>query len=112
MRVAHAPPHVGAPEGAGRGHGGAAGAPEAATARRRAGLPARPQGAPGSIVSELRGLAAVLRARGYAVVADEPLEGFDRLYASDPFGNRVELMEPVDGPHAGASCGINRRMLR
>ena len=40
-------------------------------------------------------MAADLRARGFEVVADEPLEGFDRLYASDPFGNRVELMEAV-----------------
>ena len=26
--------------------------------------------------------------------ADEPLEGFERLYVSDPFGNRIELTEP------------------
>lgn len=53
---------------------------------------------PAFVVSGLRGLAAVLRARGFEVGADEPLEGFDRLYANDPFGNRVELMEPVVGP--------------
>jgi catechol 2,3-dioxygenase-like lactoylglutathione lyase family enzyme len=52
---------------------------------------------PAFVVRGLRDLAAVLRARGYDVAADEPLEGFDRLYASDPFGNRVELMEPVVG---------------
>ena len=57
---------------------------------------------PAFIVSGLRALAAVLRARGFEVVADEPLEGFDRLYASDPFGNRVELMQPVNGPRGGA----------
>jgi catechol 2,3-dioxygenase-like lactoylglutathione lyase family enzyme len=49
---------------------------------------------PAFLVSGLRDLAADLRARGYEVAADEPLEGFDRLYASDPFGNRIELMEP------------------
>ena len=54
---------------------------------------------PAFVVRGLRDLAAVLRAHGYDVAADEPLEGFDRLYASDPFGNRVELMEPaVDQP--------------
>ena len=52
---------------------------------------------PAFIVRGLRDLVAVLRAGGFEVVADEPLEGFDRLYASDPFGNRVELMEPVAG---------------
>jgi hypothetical protein len=26
---------------------------------------------------------------------DEPLEGFDRVYVTDPFGNRIELMQPT-----------------
>ena len=30
---------------------------------------------------------------GYEVVSDEPLEGYNRVYVSDPFGNRIELME-------------------
>ena len=55
---------------------------------------------PAFVVSGLRGLAADLRSRGFEVVEDEPLEGFDRLYASDPFGNRVELMEPVAEPRS------------
>jgi hypothetical protein len=25
---------------------------------------------------------------------DEPLEGYDRVYADDPFGNRIEHIEP------------------
>jgi catechol 2,3-dioxygenase-like lactoylglutathione lyase family enzyme len=53
---------------------------------------------PAFVVRDLRGLADGLRARGFEVAADEPLEGFDRLYASDPFGNRIELMEPTGGP--------------
>jgi len=28
------------------------------------------------------------------VVADEPLVGYLRVYVNDPFGNRLELMEP------------------
>jgi catechol 2,3-dioxygenase-like lactoylglutathione lyase family enzyme len=52
---------------------------------------------PAFVVRGLHDLAALLRARGFEVVADEPLEGFDRIYASDPFGNRVELMEPAAG---------------
>ena len=53
---------------------------------------------PAFVVRGLRDLADLLHAQGWAVVADEPLEGFDRLYASDPFGNRVELMEPAGQP--------------
>jgi len=53
---------------------------------------------PAFVVRDLRRLAADLRARGFETVADEPLEGFDRLYTSDPFGNRIELMEPARGP--------------
>ena len=30
---------------------------------------------------------------GHPAVADEPLAGYRRLYVSDPFGNRIELME-------------------
>jgi hypothetical protein len=32
---------------------------------------------------------------GVNVVDDEPLEGFTRVYVNDPFGNRIELLEPV-----------------
>lgn len=50
---------------------------------------------PAFIVDGLQDLAARLRAAGFDVAADEPLPGFDRLYAADPFGNRIELMEPA-----------------
>ena len=49
---------------------------------------------PAFIVDDVRGLAAALAAAGCRVADDEPLEGFDRVYADDPFGNRIELMEP------------------
>jgi catechol 2,3-dioxygenase-like lactoylglutathione lyase family enzyme len=32
---------------------------------------------------------------GYEVVSDEPLKGYNRVYVYDPFGNRIELMEPI-----------------
>ena len=38
-------------------------------------------------------LTAVVAA-GFAVSDDEPLDGFDCVYVSDPFGNRIELMQP------------------
>lgn len=50
---------------------------------------------PAFLVEDLPALAERLRQAGCRVVADEPLEGYDRLYVDDPFGNRLELMEPV-----------------
>lgn len=29
-------------------------------------------------------------------LACEPLAGYNRRYVSDPFGNRIEVMEPLD----------------
>jgi catechol 2,3-dioxygenase-like lactoylglutathione lyase family enzyme len=49
---------------------------------------------PALLVEGLAELVARLRAGGVPVVDDEPLEGYDRVYVSDPFGNRIELMEP------------------
>jgi catechol 2,3-dioxygenase-like lactoylglutathione lyase family enzyme len=50
---------------------------------------------PAFIVRDLVALAGKLRDAGYRVTADQPLEGYERLYADDPFGNRIELMEPL-----------------
>jgi catechol 2,3-dioxygenase-like lactoylglutathione lyase family enzyme len=49
---------------------------------------------PALLVSGLRELVGRLRAAG-AVVVEEEMEGYDRVYVSDPFGNRLELMEPL-----------------
>lgn len=49
---------------------------------------------PAFIVDDVRTLATTLTAAGYEVNDDEPLDGFDRVYVSDPFGNRIELMHP------------------
>lgn len=46
-------------------------------------------------VSGLRELVAELTEAGVDVVDDEPLEGYDRVYVYDPFGNRLELLEPT-----------------
>jgi catechol 2,3-dioxygenase-like lactoylglutathione lyase family enzyme len=48
---------------------------------------------PGLIVSDLPSLAALLDAAGFPTSADQPLEGYDRRYVSDPFDNRIELMQ-------------------
>jgi catechol 2,3-dioxygenase-like lactoylglutathione lyase family enzyme len=51
---------------------------------------------PALIVDDVRTLAAAIAAAGHAIVDDEPLDGYDRIYAYDPFGNRVELMQPLE----------------
>jgi len=45
-------------------------------------------------VENLQVLAERCRSEGYTVVEDEPLEGYNRVYVYDPFGNRIELLEP------------------
>jgi catechol 2,3-dioxygenase-like lactoylglutathione lyase family enzyme len=49
---------------------------------------------PALIVSDLPTLIKRLSDNGYHVVEDQPLEGYDRRYVDDPFGNRIELLEP------------------
>jgi catechol 2,3-dioxygenase-like lactoylglutathione lyase family enzyme len=49
---------------------------------------------PALVVEDLPALQALLVAAGYSFNTDEPLEGYDRIYVNDPFGNRIELMEP------------------
>jgi catechol 2,3-dioxygenase-like lactoylglutathione lyase family enzyme len=50
---------------------------------------------PALLVEDLPALAQRLRAAGCPVIDDEPLAGYRRLYTEDPFGNRIELLEPV-----------------
>ena len=51
---------------------------------------------PGLLVRNLRELVLKLRVAGIEVVEAEPLPGWDHVYIADPFGNRIELMEPSD----------------
>ncbi|HEY1754213.1 MAG TPA: VOC family protein [Bryobacteraceae bacterium] len=52
---------------------------------------------PALLVEDLPALKALIEAAGYTVKIDEPLEGYDRIYVDDPFGNRLELMESLLG---------------
>jgi catechol 2,3-dioxygenase-like lactoylglutathione lyase family enzyme len=49
---------------------------------------------PAFLVEDVEALTKMLQANGYKVVNDEPLEGYDRIYADDPFGNRLEFLKP------------------
>jgi len=49
---------------------------------------------PAFVVDDLAALAAALAEAGHRVVDEDPLDGYDRVYVDDPFGNRIELLEP------------------
>jgi RimJ/RimL family protein N-acetyltransferase len=50
---------------------------------------------PALLVDDLDAMIARLSAAGVILHDDEPLDGYDRVYVDDPFGNRIELLEPV-----------------
>lgn len=50
---------------------------------------------PGLLVSDLQAIIEGARAGGFAIVDDAPLEGFQRVYVNDLFGNRLELLQPL-----------------
>ena len=50
----------------------------------------------------MQGLADRARAAGYEVVDDDLLEGHERIYIYDPFGNRLEFLRPLGGEIAEA----------
>lgn len=49
---------------------------------------------PALLVTGLDGLVDRLQKAGVTLRDDEPLAGYHRVYVDDPFGNRIELMEP------------------
>jgi Glyoxalase/Bleomycin resistance protein/Dioxygenase superfamily len=50
---------------------------------------------PALLVEDLPALKTLIQAAGFSFNTGEPLEGDDRIYVNDPFGNRIELMEPL-----------------
>ena len=49
---------------------------------------------PAFLVVDLPELIGKITAAGFLVKTDEPLAGYERVYVDDPFGNRIELLEP------------------
>jgi catechol 2,3-dioxygenase-like lactoylglutathione lyase family enzyme len=49
---------------------------------------------PALIVRDLKALKEKLIELAHPFRVDEELEGYHRIYVDDPFGNRIELMEP------------------
>ncbi|HNJ47025.1 MAG TPA: VOC family protein [Novosphingobium sp.] len=48
---------------------------------------------PALLVDDLSALVAVLEAERVGVTPDDPVEGRNRCFVSDPFGNRIELIQ-------------------
>jgi catechol 2,3-dioxygenase-like lactoylglutathione lyase family enzyme len=49
---------------------------------------------PALLVEDLAGFRAGLEKAGVECRDEESLEGYERVYVHDPFGNRIELLEP------------------
>jgi catechol 2,3-dioxygenase-like lactoylglutathione lyase family enzyme len=56
-------------------------------------IPAR-KAHPAFIVEDLAGMIEKAVQGGHKVADDVPLEGYERRFVDDPFGNRIELIEP------------------
>lgn len=53
---------------------------------------------PAFLVADLGQITANLRQAGYIIKHDEEtVEGHDRVFTQDPFGNRIELLQPLSG---------------
>ncbi|MEO6042464.1 MAG: VOC family protein [Tepidiformaceae bacterium] len=51
---------------------------------------------PALLTDGLDALRAALVAEGVGIEEDEQLPGYRRFYARDPFGNRLEFLEPLE----------------
>jgi catechol 2,3-dioxygenase-like lactoylglutathione lyase family enzyme len=50
---------------------------------------------PGLLVDDLAAVSERCRNGGYEIQQGPAIEGFDRIFVSDPFGNRIELLQQV-----------------
>lgn len=50
---------------------------------------------PALVVTDLEAVLTDCRAAGVPIKSGEPLPGFIRAHIEDPFGNRIELMQPI-----------------
>lgn len=51
---------------------------------------------PGILVDDLDDIVARLDAAGYDATPDDLFPGFRRVYSTDPFGNRLEFLQPLE----------------
>jgi catechol 2,3-dioxygenase-like lactoylglutathione lyase family enzyme len=50
---------------------------------------------PGLLVSDLKAIAERCRKAGHEIYQGPAIEGFERIFVKDPFGNRIELLQQV-----------------
>ena len=60
---------------------------------------------PALLTRDLAALRARLEAAGRPIVTDEPIPGYDRFYSIDPFGNRLEFLQPIVASDAPGDDG-------
>jgi ubiquinone/menaquinone biosynthesis C-methylase UbiE/catechol 2,3-dioxygenase-like lactoylglutathione lyase family enzyme len=70
------------------------------------------KGHPAFCVADLAALRSRLTAAGNTVIPDDALPGYERFYAADPFGNRLEFLTPVvaEGVDDAAAAEIKDRV--
>lgn len=50
---------------------------------------------PALLIDDLARLRERIETAGYEAHDDKPVEGYDRFFTFDPFGNRIELMQRI-----------------
>jgi predicted enzyme related to lactoylglutathione lyase len=77
------------------GHGSSAAASSYISAwRTGSGRPAK-KGHPAILVEDIEDIVRRFTSAGQSVTWDSDFPGFRRFYATDPFGNRLEFLQPT-----------------
>jgi catechol 2,3-dioxygenase-like lactoylglutathione lyase family enzyme len=50
---------------------------------------------PGLLVSDLQAIIDRCQQKGWEIVNDVPLVGYERIFLNDPFGNRLEFLQKL-----------------
>lgn len=64
---------------------------------------------PGFLTRDLDAMRAHLEAAGRPIIFDEQIPGYTRFYSTDPFGNRLEFMQPLATPDTVSTMATAER---
>jgi glutamate/tyrosine decarboxylase-like PLP-dependent enzyme/catechol 2,3-dioxygenase-like lactoylglutathione lyase family enzyme len=67
---------------------------------------------PGLLVAGLKELIERCEQAGYGVTSDSQIDGCSRAFVTDPFGNRIELIEPIGLPWSRMLKSAAERAIR
>jgi catechol 2,3-dioxygenase-like lactoylglutathione lyase family enzyme len=73
-------------------------------------VPAR-KAHPALVVTRLTDVKTLLQRAGFEIVLDTQVDGFERFYTADPFGNRIELMQRQAVVPKSSKNGRKRRAV-